>query len=423
MSLSTGPNSKKLSFDFQSQVARMQVNQLRGIQPNSGVGSGIPQQVTGVTAQVATAATGLTSTVKVIFSRNSADPNFQLANVYVKGYNGSQAPVLMVSAADSPATIVLNNTGENILVIVQAAGNSGAAPLSQSPTTGVKLPLSTAGGFSTSTQTSAAAPSYTGDLSVAGSVATVVGIESKAISSAVFADEQILEYNATTSKWVPKYYGAYHAGFNVNGAGTGIDLFGTDAFTLASSGGAGNTRVAPTATDPVGCNLPTSTTNPATALIALSAAPATNAQFTNGILKQLHFRMALVQTTAMRVWIGLGDTITAATYDAAAPAANIMGFRFSTFDSDTKFQLVTQTSAVAQSILASSQAPDTNPHNFLITYDGTTVSFYYDGTLLGTRTANIPANTVGLGPFIAFATHGTAGSIRLYSMRLSLGNR
>lgn len=156
MSLSTGPNSQKFDFDLVGLRNLYQQNQLRGQQPVTGVGSGIPLHVLSARASVSPASSGTTSVISVVYSRNPNDKNFQRAHIYIKGYNGTQAPVLIVSSSDSPATFILNNTGESISVIVQAVGNGGAANLATAPTTGVKLPKSSLAGFGYGTSLSAA---------------------------------------------------------------------------------------------------------------------------------------------------------------------------------------------------------------------------------------------------------------------------
>ena len=57
--------------------------------------AGIPKQVTDVAASVSNASAGSTSVVKVTFRRDPADLNFSNAQVYVRGYNGNDASVLM----------------------------------------------------------------------------------------------------------------------------------------------------------------------------------------------------------------------------------------------------------------------------------------------------------------------------------------
>lgn len=133
--------------------ARNGVNQLRGQSQKNSQASGIPKQVTNVGASTSAAATGTTSTVRVTFHRDPSDKNYGAAAVWVKGYQGNNNPVQVAQSYESPATFVLNNTGEPLGIIVQSTGNGGQAPLSSSPTTGLRLPKSSVSGYSTSTTT------------------------------------------------------------------------------------------------------------------------------------------------------------------------------------------------------------------------------------------------------------------------------
>src|SRR5258705_7323531 len=124
-----------------------QINQIRGVSVAGTTGVGIPKQVTNVSASVSNASTGNTCIVKVTYRRDATDKYFSGVQVFVRNYNGNAANVALASGSDSPITFVLNNTGENVEITVQATANSGAAPLDSSPTAGVKLPKSTSGGF------------------------------------------------------------------------------------------------------------------------------------------------------------------------------------------------------------------------------------------------------------------------------------
>lgn len=137
---------------FGSLVARTQVNQLHGLAPNNVIGAGIPKQVSSVQVSMGNAQAGATSTVTVLFRRDSSDTAFSGVNIWVKGYQGNNQLVQVASGADSPATFVLNNTGETVSFTVQAFGNGGNAPLSQAPTNSGVLPLGSGGGFGTGTK-------------------------------------------------------------------------------------------------------------------------------------------------------------------------------------------------------------------------------------------------------------------------------
>jgi hypothetical protein len=133
--------------------ARNAINQLRGTDPKGSLGSAIPKQVTNVGAAISNGQVGTTSTVRVTFHRDPSDKNYSAASIWVKGYQGNSTPVQVAQSYESPATFVLNNTGEPVSILVQSTGNGGQAPLSSAPTTGITLPKSTTGGYSTQTIT------------------------------------------------------------------------------------------------------------------------------------------------------------------------------------------------------------------------------------------------------------------------------
>jgi len=136
---------------FGAQIARTQVNQVKGIGQNNALGAGIPKQVSNVQVSVANAQAGATCTVTVLFRRDPTDKTFSGVNVFVKGYQGNGQLVQVASGADSPCKFVLNNTGETVSFTIQTYGNSGSAPLNQAPTSSGTLPKSTTGGFGSST--------------------------------------------------------------------------------------------------------------------------------------------------------------------------------------------------------------------------------------------------------------------------------
>lgn len=153
---SANPGSRTL-LDYAQRLvgltARTGVNQIRGNNPATATGAGIPKQVTNVTAAVANASSGATSTVTVTFQRDPTDTAFAGVTVLVKGYNGNQIPTQVASGTDSPIQFILNNTGEAVSLIVQAYGNAGIAPTASAPTTGIQLPKGSGGGFGTTTVT------------------------------------------------------------------------------------------------------------------------------------------------------------------------------------------------------------------------------------------------------------------------------
>lgn len=139
-----------LQTTLQAAKSNNGINQIRGTAAKNATSFGVPKHVTNVGASVSTAAKGSTSTVRVNFHRDPTDKSYSATAIWVKGYQGNSNPVQVASSYESPATFVLNNTGEPVSVVAQATGNSGQAPLNAAPTTGIRLPKSTAGGYGTS---------------------------------------------------------------------------------------------------------------------------------------------------------------------------------------------------------------------------------------------------------------------------------
>ena len=129
------------------------INQLHGINPAGSVGAGIPKPVSNVGASVSNGSVGSTCTVNITFQRDPSDNNFAGVTIYVKGYQGNNAPVQVGASADSPCTVILNNTGEPVILIVQSVGNGGVSPITTSPTCAIKLPKNSNGGYGTQTTT------------------------------------------------------------------------------------------------------------------------------------------------------------------------------------------------------------------------------------------------------------------------------
>jgi hypothetical protein len=147
------PKTNYISTVLNDAGNRTNINQIRSITQAGSNGSGIPRHVTNVTAAVSEASAGATSKIVLTFRRDSTDVSFGGVIVYARGYQGNQSPTQVGFGTDAPITVILNNTGESVSLIVQATGNGGNAPLSTAPTCGVKLPTSTNGGFGTNTKT------------------------------------------------------------------------------------------------------------------------------------------------------------------------------------------------------------------------------------------------------------------------------
>lgn len=104
--------------------------------------SGVPKQVISVFATESPVVTqGRTvSLLSVIFTRDGHDAKFGSVKVYLSGYKGNTQPVAIGDSHDSPCSFLVESTGENVVVTVQALGQDGTpAAFDKAPTTHVLL--------------------------------------------------------------------------------------------------------------------------------------------------------------------------------------------------------------------------------------------------------------------------------------------
>lgn len=102
----------------------------------------MPKHVTGISI-VKTPIDNNNIRVSVKFQRDTSDPHFQKANVYLKTSNGTN---LVTSGKDSPITFVTSASGAPSSVVVQTEGNAGANPIERSPGRAINLQQTGAGG-------------------------------------------------------------------------------------------------------------------------------------------------------------------------------------------------------------------------------------------------------------------------------------
>ena len=425
--------------------SRTLINQVRGVTQSGSTGSGIPKAVTNVQASISNAAKGTTSVVNVQFRRDPSDKAYSRVLIFAQGYQGNNTPVQLGSSTDSPATLVVNNTGEAITVIVQASGNGGAVPLAQCPSVGVQLPKSAAGGVGTNTKTSTPATSgsaaagqlakfanpattvtgadLSGDAVTAGGTAvTVEGLQGTPISSSAPRPGDVLAYSIYgDSKWEPinpglipdQRVGIYCDPANVAtalstvGTGTLLGESGTQSSVAASYPDLAMVRV----------------TTPGTASTTtvgwdhISSGSINRIPF--GCIRRFSARVRLNQTTNCRYWFGIKYS------SAGAPGATtfatdtpngpfFVGFRFSA-STDTDIQAVCMNgSSAATTVTSTGVAVDTShPHLFEAVPASGTVYFYIDGALVATISTNIPANTQGMGLMVCADNKNTANAITI----------
>lgn len=405
--------------------SRTLINQVRGVTQSGSTGSGIPKAVTNVQASISNAAQGTTSVVNVQFRRDPSDKAYSRVLIFAQGYQGNNTPVQVGSSTDSPATLVVNNTGEAITVIVQASGNGGAVPLAQCPSVGVQLPKSAAGGVGTNTKTSTPATSgsasagqlakfanpattltgadLSGDVATSGSTAaTVVGIRGKPVlnNAPIVGDNLWFDGANWGPNWFPHIKGQtyeYSAG-----------AFYTIGQTLGQQLSSSSTDTAPTATEPGSFKQLTGATAGTT--------PYGYSQNVDGVvlglLKRYTARMRANNLTLARYWVGFTSKtspLSANTLISDFPTAiSMCAFRYSA-GTDTNWQAITSNGS-SQTIVNTGVPPDsTNSQLFEIAWDGTTVRFYINRALVGSSTTNLPSTSV-LMPYVSIVDNKSAAN-------------
>jgi len=235
------------------------------------------------------------------------------------------------------------------------------------------------------------------------------------ISTTSPVDGQVLRYVSANSDYEPDYlqtnrtvsWNPSIAGSQANTAyGSG---FGAGNITIYDVNGTG-LNVAPTSSRPRCLNIQTTATASNSAAFVVRSMNGNNngIGITLGTLRSFKFIIRLAQTTSMRIWVGLSDTAPQSSGGSApngsvfrtdTPAANFIGFRYSTAAGDTKWMAVTQTDSSHQTANAETTAShvDTSIHVLELRYDSTTVRFYVDGTLVQSSTTNLPTADTELG--------------------------
>lgn len=256
----------------------------------------------------------------------------------------------------------------------------------------------------------AATKSYV-DANVGSSNAT--SIRGVSVDATTPFDQQVLKYFSSTASWTPAFYLGPWASFQwMSSANNSVQGVFTNTVT---SSGANFGNVACTATLPPGISATTSTSASSTTGLAGGLA-SVSFKFT----RMVNFQFKLLQTTNMRIWIGLGRSLTASVYQSDQPATNFVGIRFSpTVGGDTKWQCVSQVGSGGgqQTINAAnsgtgSDTPDaTTTHNLQIRWDDTNAIFLMDGVQIGSQSGNIPADANAIAPVVFIDNAATANGV------------
>ncbi len=133
----------------------------------------------------------------------------------------------------------------------------------------------------------------------------------------------------------------------------------------------------------------------------LAGVQATGNVLTLGGLSTLTHRVQLTSTTNERVWIGAAQELIGTNLVSDTPSTPMIAFRYSTAAGDTTWKLYNATGGGGTNLSDSGVTPDGNSHKFVITYNGTTVSFIIDGNTVGTSINNLPSISSGMGPVVA----------------------
>jgi hypothetical protein len=334
--------------------------------------------------------------------------------------------VWLSSGADSPITFVINNTGENVSIAVQAVGNSGCAPIDTAPTTGIKLPKSTAGGYGTGT-TVAAPTQLVGDVSTSGTKspleATVVGFQGVDIANTPPNTSDTWRYNEFgDSKWdvvigCPRFIQVVVDGSN-NPFSLGHNnqpvTIGTRTFYFSS------------ATEPGGLTYTSAATGSTNDVVCIEQGfGASNGIYTYGALRRYSTRLIMNNTANVRYWIGLGKTspqFGTAAYSTDTPNFPYAMFRYSS-TTDSTIKAVCGLSSGSQTVVNTGVAVDTvNSQQFDIVRTGTAFKFLINGTLVARISTTLPAasDLYGTGVTVDNKNTATAVGVTLFHSTLML---
>jgi hypothetical protein len=396
----TDPNpgiSRSLILDttLNDAASRNGINQIRGLDSKGSLGSGIPKHVTNVGASVAQAATGTTSTVRVTFHRDPSDKNYSAAGVWVKGYQGNNNPVQVAQSYESPATFVLNNTGEPVSILVQSVGNGGQAPLSSAPTTGITLPKSTVAGYGTGT-----------------TVAYTPASPPPTFSLAAGQTGDTLRYNEYgDGAWdaciaVPRFV-------SIVGEPANASVIAIGSTSAAASTTGTITNVAATSTESFMKRFTGSALASTSVTAQMGWYSSGGINFISlGSVKRLSIRCRLNQTTNCRYYVGWTAFWSSGTVMATnTPNLHYACFRYSA-GTDSTIKAVCGTATASQTVVDTLVSVDTtNSQLFDIVYTGSTFLFFINGVQKASISTNTPVAADLLNMQITSDNKNTANAI------------
>ncbi len=132
---------------------------------------------------------------------------------------------------------------------------------------------------------------------------------------------------------------------------------------------------------------------------------------TLGILKDWFAKISILGFTSSRYWNGITDSSTSNSgnvFFSDTPAANFVGFRFSTGAGDTHYKAICQTGSSNQTVVDTGVSP-TVADKLEFKPSGSTVVFYINGITVATISTNIPATSVAMSTFLSNDCDGDIG--------------
>jgi hypothetical protein len=206
-------------------------------------------------------------------------------------------------------------------------------------------------------------------------------------------------------------------GFNAAAvSGENVQKAGIGAAWTSTAAGIGT--VPPTAIQPQSVNNNAGDSS----LINSSGISDLSTDLTTGILQDWFAKVALLGNTGARYWVGATDLAPinqASGFNTDTPAANFIGFRYST-GTDTHIVAICQTDATHQMVVDTGIFPtfSTTPQVFEMvpTASGTTINFYINGTLVATISSNVPANTTAMGSLVTMDAQDNGSSNAVFNL-------
>lgn len=246
-------------------------------------------------------------------------------------------------------------------------------------------------------------------------------IRSKNVTNVTPLKGQELRYDGTN--WSPLFPEPTKHQWMAAGSATGS----TDAFLAillkTSSITNGPTFVGPSATEPGSYEFSTTAAANTSSNLGEAGVGSTAANITLGVLRVWRCRVRLLQTTNLRAWFGIFSAL-GINMRTDTPAAAYAAFRFSTAAGDAKWQCVTATDATHQTVTPESTSShvDTGYHTFEITFDGSNVNFFIDGTLVGSQITNAPTTSTLLACVFNLDNANTASDQKMHLMFFGYSN-